>query len=728
MPFALRANGTDTAVTVEVPFPVLSGGIDCYYEFEALLVSGTDGYVIGLESGTNDFIRIESSGDVFAFVGGAAINWAAATGTPGVNHKYKIAVDWDGGGGTRNWTLTIDDVLVSTQTSTASRFGVTLDRLFKRGASIFGAVELRYFHFVDNKSAAGERFYDARSTSAGTALPETTVNAVDGTVTGTVNWVSTGPDVDISITDYTADKVFYANGANGTLTVAGAYSATASPQPTSIEVRVINDPALTEVVTWTTVDASPTGEAWSGTISVPAGGPYLYEARFGNDITTTAQGTVNFLVGDVFVDMGQSNAWYWFNDTGAGALNAQCKLYRNGTGWYDGLATDKGAVAFCNWYNDKTGRPCALIHTSVSGSALKLESDQGSGYWLLNDNTKGTHYNTMNTQVSQAAPGGVTGFTWWQGETEGKFYTTTGANYLIALNALIELFKADYGTGVVGAIAYLGKYIGETDSEMQAIRNAHIDAAAADANMYGVTIIDQALRDLVHIADHTVSAQRMAQSLAVAEGSETVYKGPSIVSAAQLDTTTVDVTLSHDGGTDFTPTTGITGFTVLDDAVALTTSAAVRQSATVVRLTVTPAIAGTPTAQYLYGADPTVTSAVFDNSINTLPLEGKDTFSVAAVGAKTLTLKLVDTTNNPEASLTGLKWAWFDEVTPNLFNAPTDQGTGETTDGNGDLVVTLSNTTKLPGQTGWFVVTDSDGTTTQSPAHKAFSGPATVDL
>lgn len=78
-------------------------------------------------------------------------------------------------------------------------------------------------------------------------------------------------------------------------------------------------------------------------------------------------------------------------------------------------------------------------------------------------------------------------------------------------------------------------------------------------------------------------------------------------------------------------------------------------------------------------------------------------------------------------SLTGLKWAFYDTTDPSGWTTgPVDNGSGESTDGSGDLVVSLTNTTLTAGQTGWLIVTDSDGTTTQSPPCRSFCGPVTV--
>lgn len=92
----------------------------------------------------------------------------------------------------------------------------------------------------------------------------------------------------------------------------------------------------------------------------------------------------------------------------------------------------------------------------------------------------------------------------------------------------------------------------------------------------------------------------------------------------------------------------------------------------------------------------------------------------------TATLTLTTDGTTPAASLTGLKWAWFDQVSPGSFVAPTAKGTAGSTNGSGVFSVNITGTALTAGQIGWLIVTNSDGTTTQSPAAKAFSGPVMV--
>ena len=91
--------------------------------------------------------------------------------------------------------------------------------------------------------------------------------------------------------------------------------------------------------------------------------------------------------------------------------------------------------------------------------------------------------------------------------------------------------------------------------------------------------------------------------------------------------------------------------------------------------------------------------------------------------ATSVTVTLTSDGTTPRANLSSLKWAFFDQSTPDLFTAPTAKGSIESTDASGVLLLNITGTALSAGDTGWLVVTDSDGTTTQTPAHKAFSGP-----
>lgn len=97
--------------------------------------------------------------------------------------------------------------------------------------------------------------------------------------------------------------------------------------------------------------------------------------------------------------------------------------------------------------------------------------------------------------------------------------------------------------------------------------------------------------------------------------------------------------------------------------------------------------------------------------------------TAASTTTRTVTVTLTTDGTTPAASLSGLKWAFFDSPQPQSFGAPASQGTGETTDGSGVLTLSV-DTTLASGGVGWLEVTDSDGTT--SMEHSGFAGPVEV--
>jgi hypothetical protein len=98
---------------------------------------------------------------------------------------------------------------------------------------------------------------------------------------------------------------------------------------------------------------------------------------------------------------------------------------------------------------------------------------------------------------------------------------------------------------------------------------------------------------------------------------------------------------------------------------------------------------------------------------------------VAAFYSKRAQLTLTTNGTTPAASLTGIRWAWWDAAPPNLAAAPVDSGTGATTDASGVFSVELPNTTLASGDTGTLLAVINDGTA-GSTANRAFCAPVEV--
>ena len=114
----------------------------------------------------------------------------------------------------------------------------------------------------------------------------------------------------------------------------------------------------------------------------------------------------------------------------------------------------------------------------------------------------------------------------------------------------------------------------------------------------------------------------------------------------------------------------------------------------------TGAITGTPTTAGSYSAVIRATDAS-SNTANT----GTISWTIAAGLATTFTFTMTGA-----VSLTGLKYAIFEGVTPDVWVAPILKGANETTDASGVCTVSVTGlTTKLIGQLGSAFVTNSDG-------------------
>lgn len=110
--------------------------------------------------------------------------------------------------------------------------------------------------------------------------------------------------------------------------------------------------------------------------------------------------------------------------------------------------------------------------------------------------------------------------------------------------------------------------------------------------------------------------------------------------------------------------------------------------------------------------------------VNYLPTLG---YSSAAFTPR-ISVTLTDANNDPIPNLTGLRAAWWDQPVLNNQVSPVKVWTAQTTDASGvlftDEVVTGSALGN--GGVGWLEVTDSDGTTSQSPVANVAAGPITV--
>ena len=169
-----------------------------------------------------------------------------------------------------------------------------------------------------------------------------------------------------------------------------------------------------------------------------------------------------------------------------------------------------------------------------------------------------------------------------------------------------------------------------TEADVLAVRDAQHDLDNGQDIFMAATAMDQPRLDAVHYTTQglNVIGERIAQTIKYYFGATTYYRGPAINSANFAgNRSTIDVQIIHRGGNDFTPTSGITGFSVLSDGTPVNIISTERSAANLIRLTLTSAIPESATAKlrYLRNSNPDTSALVKDNSTMALPLENTTT-------------------------------------------------------------------------------------------------------
>lgn len=504
----------------------------------------------------------------------------------------------------------------------------------------------------------------------------------------------------------------------GTITVSGTYSGS----PTHLRAKLIHDADGTVVTgfDWATVIATPSGGTFSFTLTnVPkAAAWYKVVMDFSNDSTQTAT-SAKVGVGELIGFTGQSNANRMFA-TAAQGVTPSPYVRQFFVGAWNYSAISSPIAVLGNDLVSIYGTVVGLIDTAVDGTTIDSWNPTGGA----------TNY-TAALATFNSLGGKLTAMIWVQGEADWD--GTTGSSYLTQLGQVLDGgFRTALGQSAlpVLVVALGSNTAAGTFTTYDAVKTAQYTYAAGNAHNYIIERADVELdTDGTHhtTAGWTVLAGRYAQALNVAKGGASQYRGPSYSNVLKVDAVTYDIAVVNHSGNDFNPTAGITGITAIDPGAgnaSISVTGAVRNSSTRIRLTLASAPVSLPKISNLLGHAPNVTAPTVDNSTLVLPMEYNPGV-VAIVPGTTVSLVLTTDGSTPAASLGGLKWAFFDQPTPDALAVPSCQGSAASTDVSGNL--SLAITTALPvGGIGWLTISNSDGTTTQSPAESAFSGPVVV--
>jgi hypothetical protein len=317
--------------------------------------------------------------------------------------------------------------------------------------------------------------------------------------------------------------------------------------------------------------------------------------------------------------IGSSSPAEYLGTYTGGTPNANVQASDGGTNYGTLNQGRMGIEAGTAIYN-ATGRQVHYIRSGASGTTLAgWESDASS--LLTNaiasiNNAKATG-RTMTGVLLQVGFNDV---------DFGSINSSSTAAQAALIRSLISKIRA--GTSLPNLVFFIGTTQDEPDNPaaLRFQREAEMLVSNNDANVrLGFSTYDLPTRDNTHQTEpsQVVTASRFAaQVLALVNGTAQ-KRAAYLTTAAAVSDTQTDVSVVHVGGTDFTPTTGITAFRVFNSAGAeLAVSAAIRQSATKVRITHASKAGGTGSVIYMPNAlaadDGTV---LHDNSTLALPFD-----------------------------------------------------------------------------------------------------------
>jgi len=423
---------------------------------------------------------------------------------------------------------------------------------------------------------------------------------------------------------------------------------------TSVQAQVVSFAMPDTVIAPWAELAVTSPEVFAGSLDVPEGGWYRVAVRgrdkAGREVAR-AIGANRWGVGMNVLCIGQSNmvGYGGSSYTKAGDL---ASLYGNDGNWkhltdpYDrgGAMTDvdydagSGASLVPALANALIvhfpGMPIGIIPAAKGSSPLACAGSEAC-WGRRSAGTPADPSNLYGNSVAKArAVGGVELVVMHQGETDATNSVST-ATYASELSLLAGNYRTDLGN-VPLFMCQLGRSTtdiaakGRTDLTMQAIRVAQIQADGPPKIYLAATAIDLDVDGTDHYKKAALDelGRRIAGAIAYryqTPSAPAAYRGPSISSVSYTDAsrTIIDVHVTHRGGKDLTPATGINGFVVLDGTTSVPLTSAVRRDATTVRLTLKSAIQGVGAVRYLYGKLPfqTLSNTVHDDSSLTLPLE-----------------------------------------------------------------------------------------------------------
>lgn len=315
--------------------------------------------------------------------------------------------------------------------------------------------------------------------------------------------------------------------------------------------------------------------------------------------------------------VGSSTPEKYFS-TFSGPSNARVTSSSNGTSFAAQGTTGQGATNLGNTLANALDLDVRFLKSGIGGTSLTQ--------WEASPSTRRAPAVAMAN-----AAGGVDAIVCGLGFNDARLdkSITSVAAHATKLRSFFSKLRTEIGLPncpifIIATQKYTeGDAIAAAQTGM--VRSAELEVMS-DPNVYlfGHTY-DLAQMDGIHMADgeYTKHAARgAAQMLAVVNGTAQ-QRGPKFIGAAAVSDTETDVELQYVAGSDFTPTSGLTGFEIsLDDfATTIPVTAAVRQSATGVRIThgTTGPDAVNADVRYMATGAPDVSGTAYANTAVPVP-------------------------------------------------------------------------------------------------------------
>ena len=428
---------------------------------------------------------------------------------------------------------------------------------------------------------------------------------------------------ELTLTDIEQGRIFQRQGQDADIVVTGTYTGMQGP----VEARVVDAGTDAVVVPWTVVDGSPENGLYTGILrQVPQGGWYRLHVRSAITPWMVNKGGNRWGVGMLVACIGQSNMREWFFTGKDHQPSPLLMIHRNG-GWITPGVEGNGALALGNRLVSTLKIPVGLLDYSVNGTGLTARAEWGKGFWL--DTGPDGIYRRFIDGVNTVG-GSVEFVLWMQGEADAARGTVSGEEYRAALERFVnDQIRSDINNGssrpqLPFLIIPLVKRPSGRDISCQWIRDAQMDALKTiDEHHLAALSIDLENRGRQHLAPASYSSlgMRTSQTIFYLLGKAPYHRGPAISAVTRSSDRVIDIAIGHQGGSDFTPWTEITGFEVLADRQPLPITSVSRKDGHTIRIVLEDPAPMDFNVRYLYGAHPDTSNPVRDNTDLRLPLE-----------------------------------------------------------------------------------------------------------